>query len=167
MTTTRRRVRRLASAASVAGACAATYVAVATGRATVDLGVGRRSASLGPLTVDVRAPRELVFEVISAPYLGRAGPAGGHIEVVSRGSDLVVAAHRTPLAGRIVATTVEAVGFDRPREVTFRLLRGPVPSMQERFLLEETEEGTRVHTRRTAAPHRAPTNHRSVSISPS
>jgi hypothetical protein len=134
-------------AASVTGAAAAAtivYRGVVSGRLTVDLGVGRRTAPLGPITVEIAAPRDLVFEVIAAPYLGRAGAAGEHIDVLERGSDLVVAAHRTPVGTGLVATTVESVGFEPPALVTFRLLRGPVPHVHETFRLDEDGDGTRL-----------------------
>jgi len=135
-------------AVSVTGAAAAAavvlYREVVSGRLTIDIGIGRRTAALGPVTVDIGAPRELVFDVIAAPYLGRAGAAGEHIDVLERGSDLVVAAHRTPVGSGLVATTVESVGFDRPARVSFRLLRGPVPHVVETFRLDEVGDGTRL-----------------------
>ena len=59
--------------------------------------------------------------------------------VLERGGDMVVAAHRTPLGRRLVATTVESVRFDRPATVDFRVLRGPVPHVVERFTLHDTD----------------------------
>jgi hypothetical protein len=74
------------------------------------------------------APRDTVFDVIAEPYLGRTPRAlADEIEVLDRGSDMVLAAHRTPVGGGIVTTTVEAVWFDRPETVDFRLVLGPVP----------------------------------------
>jgi hypothetical protein len=52
-----------------------------------------------------------------------------------RGSDMVLAAHRTALRGRLVATTVETVRFTRPERIDFRLTRGPVPYVLSRFAL--------------------------------
>lgn len=133
---------RAAAAAATAATAAVAYRLVVSGALTLDTGIGRRTAPLGPLTADIDAPRDLVFEVIAAPYLGRAGTAGDHIEVLERGSDLVVAAHRTPVGRRLVATTVESVGFERPSLVTFRLLRGPVPHVHETFTLDEVGDRT-------------------------
>ena len=124
---------------------AAAYGLLATGKMTLDIGVGRRVRPLGPLTVTMAADPETVFDVIAAPYLGRTPRAlGGEIEVLERGADMVVAAHRTPVAGGMVTTTVEAVRFDRPHSVAFRLLRGPVPHVTETFALEEHEGSTRL-----------------------
>lgn len=126
-----------------------TLVALmATGRLTLDTGWGRTRHRLGPIVVDIAAPPELVFEVIAAPYLGRAG-AQSHVEVWERGTDLVVAAHRTPVHG-YVAVTVEAVGFEPPHRVRFRHLRGPVPYAAEAFELEPVADpGGVVSTRLT------------------
>lgn len=143
-------VRRVGWGVVVAVAAAGlrwSYRQVVSGALTVDTGIGRRMTELGPVSVDIDAPRELVFDVVAAPYLGRAGSAGEHIDVWERGEDLVVAAHHTPVGGGLVATTVEAVGFDRPERVTFRLLRGPVPHVSETFELEEIDGRTRLDYR--------------------
>lgn len=134
MTTVRFEQRSIGAAGAaglVAGAAASAtrgvYRWLVGGALGLDTGIGRRTVDLGPITETIDAPREVVFNVIAAPYLGRAGAAADHIEVLERGEDLVVAAHYTLLGDGRVATTVEAVGFDRPSAVTFRLLRGPVP----------------------------------------
>ena len=104
-------------------------------------GWGRSYRPLGPLTVRIEADRELVFDVISAPYLGRQ-PRGvrQEIEVLERGSDMVLAAHRTRVRG-VTVVTVETVRFTRPERVDFRLVRGPVAFVVERFELREREGG--------------------------
>ena len=58
-----------------------------------------------------------------------------------RGSDMVLAAHHTAVAGR-VTTTVETVRFDPPARIEFRLVRGPVPHVSESFVLREADSGT-------------------------
>ncbi|WP_370409580.1 SRPBCC family protein [Streptomyces fradiae] len=135
------------AAAAVAGAgAAAGYVGLVTGAVPLDLGVGRRTRRLGPQTLDVAAPREVVFDVVAQPYLDRTTRAMREkVRVLERGSDMVLAAHRTPVAGgRLTATTVETVRFTRPARVDFRLVRGPVPSVTESFVLTERESGTRL-----------------------
>jgi hypothetical protein len=133
--------RLLGCATAVAGIAAAGcagYVGLVTGAVPVDLGVGRRARPLGPTLVDVAAPREVVFDVIAEPYLGRAPRAlADKLRVLERGSDMVLAAHFTPLGGRLglVAQTVETVRFTRPERVDFRLVRGPVPHVVEAFTL--------------------------------
>jgi hypothetical protein len=91
------------------------------------------------------ASPETVFDVIAAPYLGRVPRAmSDKLRVVERGRDLVVADHFTPLlGGRLIATTRETVAFEFPRRIAFRLLSGPVAGVQEEYLLEPAEDGTR------------------------
>jgi hypothetical protein len=119
-----------------------------TGALPLDVGVGRRNRSLGPQVVDIRAPRDVVFDVVAQPYLGRATRAMREkLQVLERGSDMVLAAHFTPVAGRLSATTVETVRFTRPERVDFRLVRGPVPAVVESFVFSEHGPGTRLEYR--------------------
>jgi hypothetical protein len=140
-----RPIPRLFGYATVgAGVAAAGYVGLVTGACPVDLGIGRRVRPLGPQLVDMAAPREVVFDVIAEPYLGRAPRAlADKLRVLDRGSDMVLAAHFTPLGGRLglVAQTVETVRFTRPERVDFRLVRGPVPHVVEAFVLSEQADG--------------------------
>jgi hypothetical protein len=115
-----------------------------TGACPIDLRIGRRVRPLGPQLVDIAAPREVVFDVIAQPYQGRASRAlADKLRVLERGSDMVLAAHFTPLGGRLglVAQTVETVRFTRPERVDFRLVRGPVPHVVEAFVLTEQAGG--------------------------
>lgn len=120
-----------------------------TGAVPVDVNLGRRTRPLGPFAVDIHAPRGVVFTVLSQPYLGRQTRAvADKVRVLQRGSDMVLAAHRTPVRGHLVATTVETVRFQRPDHIDFFLVRGPVPYVRERFLLEAvTEPGGTERTR--------------------
>lgn len=129
----------LASAAGAAGV--AGYVGLVTAVVPVDLGVGRRRRPLGPLSVRISADRDTVFDVLAAPYLGRQTRAlADKIQILERGSDMVLAAHRTPVHRRLTAITVETVRFTRPERVDFFLVRGPVPEVREQFTL--TAEGS-------------------------
>jgi hypothetical protein len=143
-----RLIPRLLGAAAVgAGVTAAGYVGLVTGACPLDLGIGRRVRPLGPQLVDMAAPRELVFDIIAEPYLGRTPRAlADKLQVLERGRDMVLAAHFTPLGGRLglVAQTVETVRFTRPERVDFRLVRGPVPHVVEAFVLTEEAGGTRL-----------------------
>lgn len=126
---------------------AAGYLLVVRGALTLDLGIGRRKRPLGPISTQVAAAPETVFEVASAPYLGKTPRAMQEkLQVLERGSDLVVAAHFTEV-GRLTAMTVEAVRFERPNRICFRLLRGPVPHVVESFELQPFAEGTRLEYR--------------------
>jgi hypothetical protein len=134
----------LALRAAVAGSLLAAGAAlVARAGLTLDIGVGRRLRPLGPIALDIAAPPEVVFDVIAAPYLGRTPRAmRGKLAVIERGADLVLAAHHTRVAPGLTVTTVETVRFERPHRVTFRLVKGPVPHVIERFELRASELGT-------------------------
>jgi len=108
-------MRGLGLAASIAAIGGLSYRLVVKGGLTIDTGIGRTVRPLGPLTVTIGAPREIVFDVIAEPYLGRAPRAlADKIDVLERGSDMVLAAHRTSVSAGLVATTVETVRFNRP-----------------------------------------------------
>src|SRR5436190_2026637 len=99
------------------------YRLLASGALTVDVGVGRRTRPLGPLSWDIAADCEVVFDVIANPYLGRTPRAlEDKLQVWERGSDMVLAAHFTPVR-RGVTTTVETVRFERPQRIDFRVVR--------------------------------------------
>jgi hypothetical protein len=120
------------------------YRLLASGALTLDLDVGRRLQPLGPVDQPIAAPREVVFDVIAAPYLGRTPRAlADKLEVWERGSDMVLAAHFTQVkCGTTI--TLETVRFERPQRIDFRLVRGPVPHLAESFLLIASDGGTRL-----------------------
>jgi Polyketide cyclase / dehydrase and lipid transport len=129
-------------AVGAVGFGALLWALVVRGSLHFDLGVGRSFRPLGPIRIRIAAPRDVVFDVVSGPYLGRTPRAlRSKLEVLERGEDLVVAAHYTHTYG-LTATTVETVRFERPERVHFRLVRGPVPHVVERFDLREIPEGT-------------------------
>jgi hypothetical protein len=130
--------------AAVAGSLLAAAAAlVARAGLTLDIGIGRRIRPLGPVALDIAAPPEVVFDVIAAPYLGRTPRAlRGKLEVLERGADLVLAAHFTHVAPGLTVTTVETVRFQRPHRISFRLVKGPVPHVIERYELRPSETGT-------------------------
>lgn len=141
-----RALRRLATVA-FGGVLAGggVYLGLVTGAVPIDLGLGRRLRVLGPLSVDVDAPPEAVFDVLAEPYAERPSRAmQDKLKVLERGQDMVLAAHYTPIRGRLRATTVETVTFQRPRQMDFRLVRGPVPYVVETFTLEQHDDRTRL-----------------------
>lgn len=118
------------------------YRLFASGAVTIDVGVGRRVRRLGPVSWQVSAAREVVFDVIAGPYLGRTPRAlEDKLQVWERGSDMVLAAHHTRVKCG-VTTTVETVRLERPERIDFRLARGPVPHVVESFVLREAGGGT-------------------------
>ncbi len=138
---------RRAGAALVGGsalgfAARKAYRLLTSGALTLDLGVGRRLQPLGPLLQPIRAPQEVVFDVIAGPYLGKTPRAlADKVQVWERGSDMVLAAHFTEVKCGIT-TTLETVRFQRPDRIDFRLVRGPVPHLVESFLLTASDGGS-------------------------
>lgn len=130
--------------AAVAGSLLAGGAAlVARAGLTLDIGIGRRIRPLGPIALDIAAPPEVVFDVIAAPYLGRTPRAlRGKLEVIERGTDLVLAAHHTRIGPGLTVTTVETVRFEPPHHISFRLVKGPVPHVLERYDLRSSDTGT-------------------------
>jgi len=138
-------IRIALGSAAAAAAGASAYLGLVTGAVAPDLGIGRRTRPLGPTVITIAAPREVVFDVIAQPYVGRRTRAmESKITILAAGSDLVLAAHRTPIRGRLEAVTVETVHLQRPSQVDFRLVRGPVPHVVETFDLQVVAGGTQL-----------------------
>lgn len=88
---------------------------IATGTLTLDTGWGRRSRALGPQVVRIAAPRQLVFELVAAPY-GIDPPRAFRekIEVLDRGRDMVLAAHVVARSLAELKSAAEDVAALRP-----------------------------------------------------
>lgn len=120
------------------------YRLLASGALTIDVGVGRRTRTLGPVSWEIAAARETVFAVISGPYLGPTPRAlSDKLDVWERSAEMVLAAHYTQVRCG-VTTTVETVRFTEPERIDFRVVRGPVPHLVEAFVLEPSGAGTRL-----------------------
>jgi hypothetical protein len=133
----------LIAAAGGAALLAAGGLLVARAGLTLDLGLGRRVRPLGPIRIQIAAPPEVVFDVIATPYLHKTPRAmRDRLEVLERGTDLVLAAHHTPLSRGLTVTTVETVQFELPHRISFRLVKGPVPHVIERYELRPSDGGT-------------------------
>lgn len=142
---TARRAGALTGVAGLGAAVAGGYLGLVTGRLSLDLGVGRRTRPLGPLVVQIAAPRERVYAVATAPYAERRPRAMiERVDILDRTDHMVLAAHRTPVGMRLTAVTVETVSFEPPHRVGFRLVRGPVPLVTEAFDLRATDDGTQL-----------------------
>jgi hypothetical protein len=103
------------------------YVLVVRGALTLDLGVGRRVRALGPIELAVAAPPQTVFDVVANPYRRTPTAMRDKLQVWERSSEMVLAAHFTQVGG-LTTTAVETVRFEPPHRISFRLLRGPVPT---------------------------------------
>ena len=135
-------VRRLLVGLALVLAGKHAYRLYSSGGVTIDSGVGRRIRDLGPVTWEIRADRETIFDVIASPYLEKTPRSmKDKLHVWERGTDMVLAAHFTQVKYG-VTTTVETVRFERPERIHFRLVRGPVPHVRESFNLETTESGS-------------------------
>jgi Polyketide cyclase / dehydrase and lipid transport len=133
---------RMLAAAAGLFAARGLYRLVARGALTLDTGIGRTKQPLGPVPFEIAAARELVFDVIAAPYLGRTPRAlANELQVWERSSEMVLAAHHTEVECG-TTTTVETVRFEWPERIVFRVVRGPVPHVAESFELAETDRGT-------------------------
>ena len=103
-----------AGCAAFAGAAATGgYIGVVTGRLTLDLGIGRRTRPLGPIHLEIAAPRETVFAVAAAPYADRQPRAlREKVEILERaGRRSGRAPH--PVGFGLTAVTVETVTSTR------------------------------------------------------
>jgi hypothetical protein len=88
----------LLAVAGLVGAAAGVRGLLARGAITVDVGIGRTLRPLGPLMVLIAAPREVVFDVVASPYLGRTPRAlETKLKVLERGEDRWEAAVRSSL----------------------------------------------------------------------
>ena len=128
--------------AALGGVGVGLYTFFVRGSLTLDVGIGRSVRTLGPLSCQIAASREVVFDIVSAPYLHKTPRAlESKLRVLERGSNMVLAEHFTRV-GPVVTTTLETVRFEPPERVHFRLVRGPVPYVVEQFVLRETTGGT-------------------------
>jgi hypothetical protein len=64
-------MRMIRTGLAAAVAAAVGYRLVVSGKLTVDTGIGRTIRPLGPIERTIAAPRETVFDIIAAPYLGK------------------------------------------------------------------------------------------------
>lgn len=135
-------MRRLLLGLALVFGAKRAYRSYASGAVTIDSGVGRRIRDLGPVTWEIAADRETVFDLIASPYLGKTPRSmKDHLHVWERGTDMVLAAHFTQVKCGLTST-VETVRFERPERIHFRLVRGPVPHVRESFVLEAAESGS-------------------------
>ena len=96
---------------------------------------------LGPQSVVITAPRELVFQLLTAFRRGRVdGDNTESTRLISEDGDTKIVEFKTK-AGLITYTTVEEVTLFKPERIAFRHLEGPLHLSEEEFMLEETPDG--------------------------
>ena len=142
---------RLIAAAGGAALLAGGGLLVARAGLTLDLGVGRRVRPLGPIRLQIAAPPEIVFDVIAAPYLRKTPRAmRAKLEVIERGTDLVLAAHHTPLAPGLTVTTVETVHFEPPASHLVPARQGAGPARRRALRAQAARRRHRLRLPRRA-----------------
>ena len=101
---------------------------------------------LGPQSVVITAPRELVFQLLTAFRRGRvAGDNTESTRLISEDGDTKIVEFKTK-AGLFTYTTVEEVTLFKPGRIAFRHLEGPLHFSEEEFMLEETPDGGTILT---------------------
>ena len=100
-----------------------------------------RPIELRPHAVVIDAPRELVFQMLTAFRRGRvAGDNTESTRLVSEDGDTKIVEFHTK-AGPFTYKTVEEVTLSKPDSIAFRHLEGPLHFSEEKFTLEETPDG--------------------------
>ena len=90
----------------------------------------------------IRAPRELVFQMLSAMGQGQLpGPQADRAKLLSRQDNRLIVEFHTRV-GRRSYRTVEEVTLYPPERITFSHLEGPLDASWEEFLLEDHPQGT-------------------------
>ena len=92
-------------------------------------------------SVTIDAPRELVFQMVSAFRRGRiAGDDTESSKLISEDGNTKLVEFRTK-AGPFTYTTVEEVRLLPPERIAFKHLEGPLHFSEEEFSFEETGDG--------------------------
>jgi hypothetical protein len=90
----------------------------------------------------IKAPRELVYQMMSSFGSGRLkGEEGSSSRVLERREGWVLAEFTTRV-GRVTVNTVEQVTLEPPSRMTFRHVKGPFHYAREEFTLESVAGGT-------------------------
>lgn len=106
---------------------------------------------LPTLAVEIDARPELVYQLVAA--VGQ-GPDASHGRVLERPApDRAIVEFTTRVVGRTVRT-IEEVGFHPPGLITYRLLKGPLPAVDEEFRIQSLGEKTALRYGGTFVPHR-------------
>jgi len=120
-----------------------------------------RRFGMPALELPINASPALVFQLIAA--VGQ-GHDAAHARVLERPSpERAIVEFTTTVFGRQVRT-LEEVGFHAPDRITYRLIRGPLPAVDEEFLVQPSGDGSLLRYRGTisAAPAVGADDHRPV-----
>ena len=100
-----------------------------------------RPIELNPHSVVIDAPRELVFQMLTAFRRGRIqGEESETSKLLSEDGNTKTVEFTTK-AGPFTYTTVEEVTVYPPDRIVFKHLDGPLHFSEEKFTLEETPDG--------------------------
>ena len=96
---------------------------------------------LKPQSVEIDAPRELVFQMLSSFRRGRiAGDNSESTRLISEDGNVKTVEFVTR-AGPFSCRTLEEVTLHRPERIEFKHLEGPLDFSEEEFTLDETSDG--------------------------
>ncbi len=110
----------------------------------------RTGLPLPTLGIAIEASPALVFQLVAAVGQGRDAT---HARVLRRPSpEVAIVEFTTRVLGRQVRT-LEEVRFYPPDRITYRLLRGPLPAVNEEFRVESRDGGTMLVYRGTFEAH--------------
>ena len=104
--------------------------------------MGSIKVKLTEQKVQIDAPRELVFQMLSAFGKGSLPGAEGESSRVVELDGNNIVAEFVSVSGKRTYRTLETVVLYPPERITFRHLQGPLTSSDEEFLLNEVEDGT-------------------------
>ena len=100
-----------------------------------------RPLALRSQSVDIDAPRELVFQMLSSYRMGRiAGEDTESSKLISEDGNVKIVEFTTK-AGPFTYTTLEEVELFPPEKIAFKHLEGPLHFSEESFTFHETDDG--------------------------
>ena len=107
----------------------------------------RKPIQLKPQSVFIKAPRQMVLEMMTTFGKGRMhGSSGDSSRLICKDGNSMVVEFRTK-SGFRTYVTLEQVTLEPPHRVKFKNLSGPLDFGEEEFILEESQGDTRlIHT---------------------
>ncbi len=100
---------------------------------------------LPDVEVEIKADRRLAFQVLTA--FGASQGSEGASRVLSKDGNQLLVEFKVPMGGpfggRKIHCTVECVALREPELIEFEGVKGPLPLLKDRFVLEERGACTR------------------------